>query len=168
MRGFKLTVAVLTIIEGAFAILGGIAAIVIGSLLRALDWNWDWESILGNGYQDVRDTLPNFDFAIFMSTVLIVGGIIAIGLGIMFLIFGIKFCSHKPNKGIAITLLVFNAIGLVALFIPPFAGGVIAALNLAFLIVYLVKLGKHNQPPAFPTNSSTPPENPWQPQNTDV
>lgn len=131
MRGFKLTTAIVTIIESIFITIGGIGVIMIG----VLGAGFFGDVFASVGLEDALGMIGSI-----MAIVVIVG-VIILALGILFLVLGIKFCSHKPNKGIAITLLVFNILGAFSVFTYAFSG-IVSIVMVVFLIIYLVLLGK--------------------------
>jgi len=147
MRGMKLTVAIISIIQGVLAILGGIGITIMG--------------LMGAAF--VNDIAGDLNFSGTIAVFFAIIGAIALAIGIIFLVLGIKFCSHKPNKGIAITLLVFYIIGAFSVIggVETLVAGLISILCVVFLIIYLVKLGKH-QPATFnaqdPFDQSQPQE----------
>jgi len=118
LRGYKVTVAVLAIVQGALLIL-------VGILLIAM------RAISNNVFDEFRDSGDMMFPSSFFYSVLTFMGVMLLALGIVYIILGIKFTSHKQDKGIAITLLVFCFLGL----------NVITIIMIVFLFIYLSKLG---------------------------
>jgi len=154
MRGFKLTVAIFTLIQGIGLVAMGVAAIVLGGIAIG--------STTGatEGWAVLGDALGNL-----LGGMLIVVGIFVLAIGIPLLILGAKFCSTKPNRGIAITLIVLYS--LVALgSLPAIPHGLVstgfAVLMIVFLAVYLSKLGKHQRAQQM---QQSHPQQPQPPQN---
>ena len=120
MRGLKIAAAVVAIIVGVLSCAVGayylFAKGVVGSQLSGTGV----EGIFGG----VMTGLAIYEIAV----------------GLIYLIFGCIFLSKKPQKGIAIVLLVISAIGLVGMFFGGWAGlGGVAVFVLS--IIYIVKLG---------------------------
>ena len=185
MRGIKLTIAIITIIENAIAVLASIGAIILGGLImgggrftsRLLDLIYQagqpWST---NEFDIINEMFTTM--ATLIGVLLIIGGIFAVGMSIVMIILGAKFTSRtKPQKGIAITLLVFASLGMLGvlgslpgmLMMGPF--GIISLLGFAptivvfvFLIIYLVKLNQQNQIPTYP-NTPYPGGGYYQPQH---
>jgi len=142
MKGVKKAAAIISIIEGALGILGGIIVILVGALFNTFgdmikDFITTITDDVGYGY--------NIDWSaiqVIFQTALIFAGIIVLLLAVAKLILGIKFNGNKPNKGIAIALLVLNIVG---------AMGLLSVAVIVLTIVYLVLLGKH--PEAYEQNT---------------
>ena len=137
MRACKLIVAILTIIEGIGVIIGGVGIAILGFF---------WQSF-------EKAVLQEMGFAgnIFGGFIAIIASlimIICVAVGIVFLVLGIKFCSTKPNKGIAITLIVLYGLAVLGLTFSTGFGGILVIAQLALSITYLVLLIKSekNQP----------------------
>jgi len=132
MRGCKLSVAIITIVIGVLGALGGIFMILWG----ALSWG-------------AASNMERFGALVaFFGAMLVFVGIVALAFGALYLFLGIKFLSHKPNKGIAVTLLVLNILGSLSIFGFTWETTLVALPSIVcviLLIVYLVKLGKQNQ-----------------------
>ena len=109
MRGQKVAIAVLTIIEAAF-------------VLGAIGLMWFVGAVMGSAGGIGHE----YYMSLIIWTVLL--GILA-ALGIVHLVLGIKFLSKKPDKGIAITLLVFSVIMA--------ANSIISLVKIVLLALYL-------------------------------
>jgi len=140
MRGYKLTAAIFTIIQGVLGTLGGLAMIILGIVMMA-------SRTTEGAWAELANALGTFFGAIFLFL-----GIVTMGFSILFLVLGIKFTSHKPNKGIAITLLVFYSLfafsGLIMLFAEPISGIfslLIYVLCIVMISLYLAALAKGRQ-----------------------
>jgi len=141
MRGNKLTVAIITIVEGVAGIGGGILLAVLSiALLVAGEGS---ETALG----EFLGAVTTFFGILFLFTSLVV-----LAIGGLMLFFGIKLLSHKPNRGIVITLIVLNALvaasALTAIFNQPIYGAVMAIIPTVVIVcasIYLKKLGEHER-----------------------
>ncbi|MCL1901650.1 MAG: hypothetical protein FWG51_04565 [Firmicutes bacterium] len=122
MKGVKLAAAIIAIVEGAAAAICGILMAVFAAL--SVDFFETFLDDISDGW--LLDWLSTF------KTVFIVIGIVVAVLGLIYLIFGIKFCRDNSKKGTAITLLVFSILL-----------GCIPVVVLT--IVYLVLHGQQNQ-----------------------
>ncbi|MCL2587741.1 MAG: hypothetical protein FWE31_05955 [Firmicutes bacterium] len=134
MRGIKLTVAIISIIIGAFGILGGVAITIMGAVGAAF----------------IADIANDMNFSGAVAAIFVSMGLVVLAISIAYLVLGIKFTSQKPNKGVAIALLVFYIIGSLSLFsFDPviIVSSLLSVAMAALLIVYLAKLGKQQQPP---------------------
>ena len=167
MRAIKLLVAICTILIGIGLLLGALAIIGLGFVFVA------GLGILGTVAESVTDVFAQMGalFLGIVGVVLIVAGIACLIVGVLWLVLGVKFTSRKPNKGIAITLIVFYLIGSASLFdgiavlmngsvtmsdgLITLAMGGFCVLMVVFLILYLVLLGKRgsqfDQPQMQPT-----------------
>jgi len=115
MRGQKVAVAILTIIE-AIGLIGSIClmsfmAFVMGFGAAGGDWSLVAPILLS-----------------FLSIVAIL-----LALGIIYLLLGIKFLSEKPNKAIAVTLIVINSFSVIGILFS-----IIAALGMSAVSAYNV------------------------------
>jgi len=126
MNGQKRAAAVLAIIEGAILILAAIGIFIFVAVFK--NAGADYMDLLV--YDRYGDMLENGIIGIMITF-----GIVALALGVAEVILGAKFCSNKPNKGIAITLIVLSASRAIA-------GSPFAIAKLILLILYLSKLGK--------------------------
>ncbi|MCL2756439.1 MAG: hypothetical protein FWE45_05345 [Firmicutes bacterium] len=137
MRGCKLTVAIITIIQAVFAIAGAVFTLVVGIIFVA-GTNQDatgWEA-LGNA------------LGALLGAFMIGASVVALPFGIIYLILGIKFTSRKPNRGIAITLIVLNALTVFGVFTFEPAGITTGLFGIAMIVltsIYLSKLGKYQR-----------------------
>jgi len=155
MKGLKIAIAVLTIIE-AVQILGAIG----------LMW------LLGAAMGSAGGIGPGYFSNLAAFTGIVLGFVAA---GIFYLVLGIKFLSNKPNKGIAITLLVINVLFVIALLgssiflleasgdygvypltatLSSASGFIMPIIKLVILIMYLKQLSA--QSGAFDWNSRQP------------
>ena len=142
-RTLKRTIAIIEIVLAAFSIISGIMLIAGNSLFAGM-----FVGALGDEY---------YDLAGLVHAMAVVAGVIVIGLGAMFLFFAIKMLSSNPNRGIAITLLVFAYIAAIDIFTFSVYGIIMGLVNLALVImlhIYLARLKNEqeqfalsNQPP---------------------
>jgi len=157
MRGFKLTVAIFTLLQGIGLTVPGVVAIIwggiaIGSRTGATE-GW---GVLGDALGTV------------LGGMMIGVGIVVIAIGIPLIILGAKFCSTKPNRGIAITLIVLYsllALGSLPAIPAGLLGTGLAILMIVFLAVYLSKLGKHQRAQMQQAYPQNPPPQQVQTQN---
>jgi len=99
MRGLQLAAAILTIISGAFAVLGGLLTGIIGDLARTATTTTNWGAIL---------------------TAI---GVIELLLGILMIVFGSLFCKPNAKKWVPIAIILLNILTLVFGFVMSYAVG---------------------------------------------
>jgi len=163
MRAVKVIIAIITTIIGIAITIGAVAIIGFGVVLiigaagvgNTLD---SMVNSLGDAFRQIYAVM-----AAFFGVILIFVGLVAIVPGIIYLILGIKFFSGRPNKGIAITLIVFYFLGIGGtgltladgIMFETLIGTIFFGAMIALLVLYLVLLGKkekqgeqqHVQPP---------------------
>jgi len=145
-RGTKLTVGILTIVEGIGAIFSGIFLLVF--LIAFKDIFKEMLEMIESEMVLYDDSWTLGFLTDFMQTIFIVGGVISLVVGLVYLFLGIKFCSGKPDKGIAITIIVFAFMSL----------SIISIIKIVFLFMYLGKLGNQqtSQNVAFVSQPASP------------
>jgi len=176
MRALKVIVAIFTILIGAGIILAGLALVGIGIVFVA------GLGILGNVAESITDMFAQLGAMLMgiVGVIMIIGGIVCLVIGILWLVLGVKFTSRKPNKGIAITLIVFYLIGSTSIYdgiVALMSGsvtvddglitlcvGAFCLLMAVLLILYLVLLKKSesrgNQQQVQPTQHMQQPMQP--------
>ena len=95
MYRLKISIAVITMIQAVSGILGGLYILGIGI----------YSISVGMGTNHYYS-----GFLILLGIIALLPGIAILGLSSVWLFLGIKFCSKKPNKIIAIILLALNSI----------------------------------------------------------
>jgi len=149
MRATKIIVAIFTTLIGISIILGGLAVAGIGVVFVS------GLGILGNVAETVTDAFAQLGAMLlgFLGVVLIILGIVFLIPGVIWVVLGAKFFSRKPNKGIAVTLIVFYFLfeGVIGISFTNGTGSelyggigaaVFCAIMIALLILYLVLLNK--------------------------
>ena len=139
MRGVKLTVAIITIILGSIATLAG-----VGLTFMGLMWGAIGAQLAGTELEAIFGA-----FGSAIGAMILFGGLIVLAISIILIVLGSKFCSRKPNKGIAITLIVIYGLETLSL-LGGNPAGILGAAMLALCIVYLVLLGKQNKQQVAP------------------
>ena len=159
MRGMKLAVAIITIVRGSIYALSGLMLLFLGMIAGVSGSN--------NYFGNLVVGIVGFVFMFL--------GLIFIGFAALYLVLGIKFCGQKPDKGIAITLLVLSSIEafffLITFLADPFSifmnflnvGATVASIVL--LSMYLSNLSKQGlNPMRQPTPFYPPPYHMYPPQ----
>lgn len=148
---FKLPVAIFTILEGVYSIIVGLM-LIIGGIFAAALIDWIFRIL---GLADIMGDLDEiFDvigtgITVFFMVVFAIAGLIMIAFGALYLAAGIVFTKRRPQRWLAIILIILNAFGalnfLFALMSLQPVGiliGLIPVVCLVLLIIYLVQLGK--------------------------
>jgi len=131
MKSYKKTVAILMIVQGALMLFGaGMLILTFNVFVRA----FKRASGVDDGFNFDKSE-PVIDLTGFFAGMLVFIIVLLVVIGIVYVMLGKKFLSGKPDRGIAITILVFCFMSM----------NIISILCIIFAIMYLVKLGEYEK-----------------------
>jgi len=145
MKGFKKTVAILAIVQGALSILGAVVCMILVVVFRRGRIFHYGENSIGKDFVEDPGIWPDVfrDGLIPILTGLMVfAAIVSLAFGITYIILGKKFFSEKPDKGIAIAIIVFGFLNL----------SVLSIVSIVYTFIYLSKLNGQTSPQALANN----------------